>query len=93
MENDTIMIPVAPKFSMPIRRVLRRIARVMDRLLPKDHGAAVVIVTAGGQVACHHNMEPVKLAIVLGKLTEDLVREAKQPIFEGVKNGTEQKEG
>lgn len=75
---------------MAIVRALEKIGRAMDRFLPEGHDGALVIVAPDGQVRCHYNMDPVKLAIVLGKLTEDLVREAKQSIFEGVKaNGAE----
>lgn len=71
---------------MTVERSLTRLGRSMDRLLPADYTGAIVMVGPGGEVACHHNMDPVKLAIVLGKLTEELVREAKRPIFEGGSN-------
>lgn len=72
---------------VPEVSALRKLSRAMRRFLPAGHDGAVIVVTPTGRVACHHNMDPVKLAIVLGKLTEDLVREAKQPIFEEATNG------
>jgi hypothetical protein len=57
--------------------ILTRYSGELEQHLPKDHSIAVIIVGPGGQVACNYDMDPVKLAVVLGRLTEDLVREAK----------------
>lgn len=70
---------------------LKEIERAMTRILPSDCEGAVIVITPKGDVACSSGMDPVKLALALGRLTEDIIKQTKLPILEVHQNGTADK--
>jgi hypothetical protein len=68
---------------------LKRATATIARSLP-GYGGAVIVINDRGEIAMQHNMDPIKLAVVLGKLTEELVKEAKLIRLE-VSNGANEK--